>query len=105
MIKNEINTIVKESKLRKNDSQQNILIVKKILDLYNLSYNKIEDLYLYDFNNLLQNIIEKDYPIKIANEVLKIIRSLIEEDKLLDSYLEYLLKITLICCINIVGGS
>ena len=105
LIKNEINTIVKEGKLRKNDSQQNILIVKKILDLYNLSYNNIEELYKYDFNNLLQNIIENDYPIKLANEVLKIIRSLIEEAKLLDNYLEYLLKITLICCINIVGGS
>ena len=65
-----------------------MLIVKKILDLYNLPYNNIEELYLYDFNNLLQNIIENDYPIKLVNEVLKIIRPLIEEPKLLDSFLE-----------------
>ena len=108
LIDNEINTIITQNKLRKNDSQQNILIVKKVLDLYNLPYNNIEELYLYDFNNLLQNIIENDYPMKLANEVLKIIRTLInnaEEVKLLDNYLKYLLKITLICCINIVGGS
>ena len=108
LIKNKIETIVKQGILRKkDDSQQNILIVKKVLDLYNLKY-KFKNLYLYDFNNLLQNIIGNNYPIKLADEALKIISSLFhnsEEVKLLDSYLKYLLNITLICCINIIGGS
>ena len=79
-----------------------------MLDLYNFEYKEFEDLYLYDFNNLLQKIIESNCPIKLAVDALKIIRSLFhnsEEAKLLDNYIEYLLKITLICCINIIGGS
>jgi len=109
LIENKIIEIIAKNKLRKkNDSQQNILIVKKILDLYNLKYNNIEELYLYDFNNLLQNIITNNYPMKIADEILKIIKSPFYnsgEIKLDNVYLEYLLKITLLCCINIVGGS
>ena len=112
LIKKKIVIIVNQSKLRKkNDSQQNILIVKKVLEFYDLYDSKnisIKELYLYDFNNLLQNIIENDYPIKLADEILKIIRAPFnnpEETKLLETYIDYLLKITLICCINIVGGT
>ena len=108
MIENEVKKIINEKKIRKNDSQQNILIVKKLLDLYQLKYNNIEELYLYDFNNLLQNIIEKDYPIKLVNKALELIpitNDKLEEHKSLQNLLDYILKITLLCCTNIVGGT
>ena len=108
LIEYEIKNIITEKKLRKNDSQQNILIVKKLLDLYQLKYNNIEELYLYDFNNLLQNIIENDYPIKIANKAIELIQissNKPEEHKYLKILLEYILKITLLCSTNIIGGS
>ena len=105
LIEDKIDEIVTEGKLRKKDSQQNILIVKKVLDLYKKENKNLEYLSSYDFNNLLLNIVESNYPIKLADKVLEIVRSLLYNDKLLDKYLEYLLRITLICCINFVGGS
>ena len=108
LIELEVKKIINEKKLRKNDSQQNIFIVKKLLDLYQLKYENIEELYLYDFNNLLQNIIEKDYPIKIVNEALElstIYKYVLEKRKSLDIYLEYIKKIILLCNINILGGA
>ena len=104
LIENEVKNILNEKKLRKNDSQQNILIVKKLLDLYQLKYNNIEELYLYDFNNLLQNIIEKDYPIKLVNKALELI-PITNDKKSLQNLLDCILKITLLCCTNIVGGT
>ena len=107
LIGHKVKEIVYEKKLRKkNDSQQNILIVKKLFDLYNLEFNSIEELYLYDFNNLLQNIIEEDYPIKIVNKAIEVMSSYkLEERESLKDYLDYILKITLLCCTNIVGGA
>ena len=106
-IENEVKKIANEKKLRKkNDSQQNILIVKKLLDLYQLEFSNIEELYLYDFNNLLQNLIEKDYPNKIVDKTIEIISSYNPEElESVKIYLEYILKITLLCNINIVGGA
>jgi len=108
LIADEVKIIITKKKLRKNDSQQNIFIVKKILDLYQLKYDNIEELYLYDFNNLLQNIIEIDYPIKIVNKALELIPNLnsnLKESKSLNICLEYIKTILLLCSINIVGGA
>ena len=106
-IENEVKIIITKKKIRKNNSQQNIFIVNKLLDLYQLEYENIEELYLYDFNNLLQNIIEIDYPIKIANKVLELMPHChqIEESKSLKIYLEYIKKVILLCNTNIVGSS
>ena len=108
LIEKEVMKIITKKKLRKNDSQQNIFIVKKLLDLYQLKYNNIKELYLYDFNNLLQNIIEIDYPIKLVDKVLELIpvcKYDLEKRKSLNIYLEIIKTIILLCNINIVGGA
>ena len=107
-IEYEVKKIITDKKLKKNDSQQNILIVKKLLDLYQLTYHNIEELYLYDFNKLLLNIIEIDYPMKIVNKALElaeISKYKPEDNKSLKILLDYILKITLLCNTNIIGGS
>ena len=107
-IEKDIKKIVNEKKFKKYNSEQNLIIVKKLLDLYNLKYNNysIEDLNSFDFNSLIQNLIEKDYPIKLLEKVLKIINNLNNENKKdLNIYFEYILKIMLLFCTNIFGGA
>ena len=103
LIEQNIRTIVKDNKLKINNSQQNIVIVKKLLDLYKLKCKNIDDISLLDFNTLIQNIIEKDYPVKLINKVLQLSKN--ESNKSLNIYLDYLLKITLLCLSNIIGGA
>ena len=110
LIEDEIKSIVQEKKFRKkNDSQQNIQIVHKLINIYKLKGNNdINAHYLYNFNNLLQRIIDIDYPIKLANKALELIPKLndnIKEYESLKIYLDYILKITLLCNTNIIGNS
>ena len=111
IIDDKVNYIINNKKTRKNDSLYNILIVKKLLDLYEIKvyYDdndkfKIEELY-YDFNDLLQNIIEKDYPNVLVDKVIQLLNVLVIDNEELIIYLGYLVKITLLCCTNIVGSS
>ena len=77
-IDDNINYIIKGKKTRKNDSLHNIVIVAKLLKIYKIKINydeeqfKIQDLY-YDFNELLQNIIEKDYPTTLVDKVIQVL--------------------------------
>ena len=111
IIDDKVNYIIKNKKTRKNDSLHNILIIQKLFEIYKirLYYDdkdkfKIEELY-YDFNELLQNIIENNYPTILANKIIQILNYNTEESKELNIYLGYLLKITLLCCTNIIGSS
>ena len=111
IIDDEVNNIIKNKKIRKNDSLHNILIVKKLLDIYEIKFHyddndnfKIEELY-YDFNELLQNIIEKDYPNILVDKVIQIFNTFNIDNQELNIYLGYLKKITLLCCTNIIGSS
>ena len=87
IIDDKVNYIIKNKKTRKNDSLHNISIIQKLLEIYNirLYYDdkdkfKIEELY-YDFNELLQNIIENNYPTILANKIIQILKSNAEESK------------------------
>ena len=108
LIEEEIKNIVNKKKCKKYNSEQNLIIVKKLFDLYNLNYNNytIEELNSFDFNSLIQNLIEKDYPIKLLEKVLEKINNLNEKNKKnLNIYFEYILKILLLFCTNIFGSS
>ena len=106
-IDDNVNKIIKGKKRRKNNSLYNILIVSKLLKIYKIKLNydddkfKIEDLY-YDFNEIILNIIEKDYPIKLTNKIIQLLNGNSEE---LNIYLGYLVKIISLCCTNIIGSS
>ena len=105
LIEKEIKTIVNEKRFKKYNSEQNLLIVKKLLDLYKLKYENIRELNSFDFVFLIQNLIEKDFPMILIEKVLKIIDNNDEELKNLNIYLDYIIKISLLFCTNIIGSS
>ena len=108
-IEKEVKKIVEQNKKKKYNSEQNLLITKKLLDSYNLKCENIDELNSFDFTNLIQNLIEIDFPMKLIEETLKTfeIFTYDEENKLnkIKIYFAYLTKITLLFCTNIIGGS
>ena len=70
LIEKEIQTIVNKKRFKKYNSEQNLLIVKKLLDLYKLNYENIEELNSFDFVFIIQNLIEKDFPMILIEKVL-----------------------------------
>ena len=101
---NIISIVDDKTKWKKNNSDKNLVIINKLLDLYKLKYENIDELYSYDFYPLLQNIIEKDYPLKLMNKVLEIVENSPNKNNTLSVYLNYILKITLLFCTTTVGG-
>ena len=103
LIEKEIKNIINEKKFKNNNSEQNLLITKKLLDLYGLKYENIEELNSFNFNFLIQNLIEIDFPIQLVDKLLKLIEN--NENNNLETHLDYIIKITLLFCTNIVGSS
>ena len=77
-----------------------------MLDSYNLKCENIDELNSFDFTNLIQNLIEIDFPMKLIEETLKTFEIFGDEQQNKQKiYFAYLTKITLLFCSNIVGGS
>ena len=106
LIEKKIINIVKRKQFNIKKSEQNLLITKKLLDLYKLKYENIKELNSFNFNFLIQNLIEKDFPIQLADKLLYIIeKKKNNENNELKTHFDYIIKITLLFCTNIVGSS
>ena len=103
LIEEEIKHIVNKKKFNHYNSEQNLLITKKLLDLYGLKYENLEILKKFNFNFLIQNLIEIDFPLQLADKLLKLFEN--KENNELKIHFDYIIKITLLFCTNIVGSS